>query len=147
MGKHSRLTLAATAMLTVAGCLPYPVSPVNELQQPPLLASLPIGNGPIAPASDRVGPVVLFADPGHGRGSMTVILPDGRSFEGGFMVIHRGWRGSDYPTPGPGQLEASLRDGLETMQCQLTVQDRTALAQAGVGTCDISDGSTTSVMW
>ena len=48
---------------------------------------------------------------------------------------------------GPGRLQASLRDGFETMECRLDVQDRTALMQAGVGTCNVSDGSTTSVMW
>ena len=147
MGTKMRRTLVAMAMVTVAGCLPYPVSRVTELQDTPMIAALPLSSGPIAPASTRIAPRVVFDDPGHGRGDMTVVLPDGRHFRGGFTVIDQGWRGPDYPQPGPGHLHASLRNRFETMECRLAVQDRTVLAAAGVGSCALSDGSTTSVMW
>ncbi len=147
MGKRMHRILAAMAMVSVAGCLPHPVSRVSELPDTPLIAALPLGGGPLAPASSRIGPHVVFSDPGHGRGGMTVIMPDGRHFRGGFTIIDPGWQGPDYPQPGPGHLEASLSEGTETMQCRVAVQDRTFLAEAGVGTCALSDGSTTSVMW
>lgn len=147
MRKALRPALAALAAALVAACLPYPVSRVADLQDSALIASLPVVGQPIVPPEARVGSSVVFADPGYGRGGITVILPSGRHFEGGFTVIDRGWEGPDYPTPGPGRLEATLHEGFDTMQCQLVVEDRTALARSGVGTCNISDGSTTSVMW
>ena len=120
---------------------------MTDLQDSALISALPLVGKPIVPPEARTGASVVFADAGYGYGQMIVVLPDGRHFRGDFMLVDRGWEGSEYPAPGPGRLEATLHEGLDRMDCEMIVQDRTVLSRSGVGTCDISGGGTTSVMW
>ncbi|MCB9949204.1 MAG: hypothetical protein H6842_15490 [Rhodospirillaceae bacterium] len=147
MRMATRAAALALAATIVAGCLPYPVSRVADLQESALVSSLPLVGRPAGAPVARVAPTVIFADPGYGWGGIVVVMPDGRQFQGDFTMIDRGWQDTDWPEPGPGRLEATLHEGTDTMRCQIVVGNRTALAQSGVGTCGISDGGTTSVMW